>query len=104
MVQPITNINPLDARNENVGVDAVNTSIAPVRQTRSRFILTNASTGGQIISLALGPTPAVATQGIVLNAGDKYGEADSEGFMCFRGQIQAISSAPAGVLAVYEVG
>jgi len=62
----------------------------------------NTSTAGEIISLTLGPNPAIALQGIVLNPGDAYSDSTNNNHNCYSGVVNAIASAGTATLAVYE--
>jgi hypothetical protein len=66
------------------------------------FALANTSTGGQTITVCPGHPAAVANKGIVLAPGDKWVESTGEGFECFQGPVQAIASAAAGQISIFE--
>jgi len=85
----------------SVGTTAVVVSNA---NRRAMYVLRNISTGGQILSIALSDvTLAVANTGIILNVNDFFGDSDSGGYSCWKGQITAISSAAGGTLAITEI-
>lgn len=88
------------ARNESLTVTTASQNITQRDEHRQIFILTNYSTGGQVITITFGQV-AVAGVGVVLNPGEKYGEADGDNFECYKGVINCISSAAGGTLAVY---
>lgn len=69
-------------------------------QERVFFSVVNTSTGGQVISLTFGQE-AKASQGIVLYPGGYYSESKDAQPITQR-QIQAISSAAGGAIAVQE--
>lgn len=85
-----------------VGTSAVD--ILPdltITGSRKAFVLTNVSTGGQIISLSTGGVP-VANQGIVLYPGGTWSEARDPAFEPTNQKIAAIASASGGLLAYSE--
>ena len=89
------------ARNDQVSVGASSTIIEQENNQRKAIVLRNSSTGGQIISISFGELSAVASNGIVLSPGQAFSDADSENYTCWKGRIQAISSAVGGVLSVF---
>jgi hypothetical protein len=74
--------------------------LSPIAR-RVQFVLTNASTGGQTISISLSQE-AVAGQGIVLSPGGFYAESTDSGFVASNEDIYAIASGAGGSLAVSE--
>lgn len=70
-------------------------------QQRSAIVLTNTSTGGQVISIAIGEQ-AVAGNGIQLRAGGVYQDTRDGSYMPSNKQINAISDVAGGTLAVHE--
>lgn len=55
-----------------------------------------------VISFALGNTPAVSNQGIVLKPSESFTDVNSEGYECWQGSIQAISAAGSPQIAIFE--
>lgn len=91
------------ARNDVVTIAASSTMVSQ-RKDRKMYYIQNVSTAGQVITVTLsGGQAAVANYGIVLNPGDCISDSDS-GFlyMCFDGDILAISSAANGSLSIVE--
>lgn len=70
-------------------------------QQRSAIVITNTSTGGQVISIGIGQE-AVAGSGIVLNVGGSYQDSRDGQYMPSNKQINAIASAAGGAIAVHE--
>jgi hypothetical protein len=70
-------------------------------QQRSAILITNTSTGGQSISLAMGQE-AVAGVGIVLSQGGTYQDSRDGQYMPSNKQINAVSSLAGGTLAIQE--
>lgn len=70
-------------------------------QQRTAIIITNTSTAGQVINIALGQEAAVGT-GIQLSPGGTYQDARDGAYMPSNQQVNAISSAIGGTLAVHE--
>lgn len=94
------------AENIRDDVVSVGTSVTKISEdqtsaTRSALILTNTSTGGQIISLGFGKE-AIAGSGIVLNPGGFHSESQDAGFKVTNKMITAVASAAGGTLAVHE--
>jgi hypothetical protein len=89
-------------RNEAVTVGATSVVISP-EYVNGRHVLyvRNSSTAAQVITLAFGQA-AVASNGIILNVGDFFYDAISEGYVPYSGQINAISSAAGGQVSVME--
>jgi len=85
----------------SVGTTVVKVSEDMYNSERNVIILTNTSTGGQIISLAWGKE-AVAGSGIVLSPGGFHQESKDAGFKPSNKNITAISSGASGTLAVHE--
>lgn len=84
-----------------VGTDVVIVSPDMTTAERNALILTNTSTGGQVISLAFG-AEAKAGSGIVLSPGGFHSESKDAGFKPTNKSITAISSLAGGTLAVHE--
>jgi len=68
---------------------------------RAVLILKNTSTGGEIISLAIGQQ-AVANSGLVLKQGETMTMAKDSGYNPTNQDINAIGSAATATLAIYE--
>ena len=81
-----------------IGTSALNISTSHNRQ---EIVVTNTSTGGQVISLSFGKT-AEAGAGIVLLPGWAYYATRSEGFRPSSETLSGIASAAGATLAVFE--
>lgn len=104
-----TDITPEEwTRNEQIKIETTSTKVCDKRIDeigRQSFVIRNTSTDlTEIITLAIGNTPAVALAGIVLKAGELYAENNDAGFKCWQGTIFAISNKAGGVnnLSVFE--
>lgn len=95
---------PISARNATVTIAATATQVLPMTSPpRTRYVITNMSVGGQVITISFGQSKGpVLNEGIPLGAGDVIMDSDSEGYECFKGEINAISTAAGGILAVFE--
>lgn len=82
----------------------VGTSTQNVLKPKPRKVLSlrNSSTGGQVITLQIGEIAAVLNEGVVLSPGQAWTENTSEGYECWDGSVQAISTAAGGVLSIFE--
>lgn len=89
-------------RNDTLTIATSNTVVSLKTFARQEINYKNTSTAGEIISLTLGPQPAVALQGIVLNPGDAYSDSTTEGHNCYAGVVNAIASAGTATLAINE--
>ena len=93
----------MTVRNEQQTIGTASVAIAPPRFGRRISIsLYNASTSGQKITVKFGQDAAVAGEGYVLNAGVSITDANSEGYECYQGTIQAIADAAGGALSIVE--
>ena len=70
-------------------------------QQRSAVIITNTSTAGQVIYIAVGQEAKVG-EGIPLSVGGVYQDTMDAGYKPSNKQIQAISSAVGGLVSVHE--
>lgn len=98
----MANIEP--TRNETVAVTTSSTTVAldvSASTGRKSFVIRNMSTDAtDIITIVMGNQPAVANKGVVLRQYESYGESNDSGFMCWQGQIQAISAAAVGTVQI----
>lgn len=94
-----------DERDVSVTVDTSSLEVAPDlaggSARRVTIIVTNISTGGQVISLAKNKA-AQANKGAVLYPGGSWSQSRSDDFQPTQTQINAISSAAGGIVAVSE--
>lgn len=67
---------------------------------RQEYSVVNSSAGGQTIWLFLGFGTAAIGIGIPLAPGQAWVSSDGASFRCFRGRIQAISTAAGGAVAI----
>lgn len=86
----------------SVGTSSVEvlTNLGPDK-TRKGFIITNTSTGGQIVTLGFGKD-AVAGSGAVLYPGGSYWEFTDPAWIVFQRRILAIASGASGTVAIQE--
>lgn len=90
-------------RNESVTVGTSSVSISPDSAGKRRMIyIKNASTDGQNITVVFGNKVAVDKEGVYLAPNDSVVDADSEGYICYKGPIQAIADAAGATLAIME--
>ena len=83
-----------------VGATSVKASLA---KNRKSYVFRNSSTGGQVITLAFSNfSPAVANNGIVLQAGQFVADSNSQGYFCWSGEVQAIADGAGATLSVME--
>jgi hypothetical protein len=91
-------------RNESVSVGTTQAKISALQPLGKRqvFIVTNMSTGGEVITLSLGQE-ANAGAGIVLTAyGSAFVESADSGFIPSEMIWYAVSSGAGGLIAVHE--
>jgi len=93
----------LTPREDTVSVGATSVQVSPETGSKQRqaLVLTNTSTGGQVISLAWG-RQAVAGKGIVLSPQEHHVEAIDHGFVPLNFEINAIADGAGGSLAIHE--
>jgi len=89
-----------ESRNDSVAVGTASVLVSP-EKARKELIITNTSTGGQIITLGVGQA-AAALRGIVLTPYGVYYASMTNNFNPTTQQIFAIASAAGGTLAVFE--
>ena len=93
-------------RNETVAVGVASIIVSEPRKKeqnpRITILVRNTSAGGQVITVNLGMSVAVAQQGIVLKPNESYTDTTSEGYQSYQGGISAISDLAAGVLSIME--
>jgi len=87
-------------RNDSETITTVSKEIMKDNLRRTAFYITN--TGAVACTICKGTAAAVLNTGIVLQANSTFYESDSEGFNCWKGTIQAISSGVGTTLAVSE--
>lgn len=68
---------------------------------RASIIITNTSTGGEVVSIAV-DSPAVAGAGIVLSPGGVWSDSRDGGYWPTQKQITAIGSAATATIAIQE--
>lgn len=92
-------------RNERVTVGTSSIQICgPRSNTNKRDVLLvrNISGNGNRVSVLLGNNPAVANTGIILEDGESFSDTSEQVYECWQGPIQAISSAVAATLSIFE--
>lgn len=94
------------ARNDLVTIGTTSTIASFARQVdqmpRRAYTIRNTSTGGQVITVNLGLSQAVANNGIVLNPNESFSDSSETGYECFQGTITAISDLADGKLSIME--
>lgn len=91
-------------RNANLTIGTTSQHISDLvdsAQKRILITLTNISTGGQLINLAIG-AEAVSGQGLPLSVGGFYQEVKSEGFEVTQDFIAAVSDVAGATLSIQE--
>lgn len=93
----------LGARNALITAITTTSQIASPELTQERKVISirNSSTGTQEITVSLGVV-AVAGVGQVLLPGDTWIDSNSEGYKCYQGTINVISSAAAAQVSIIE--
>lgn len=99
-LQLITSRN--DQETVNITTTLISQSKISSEQKRKLIMLRNTSTGGQVITVNFGFTPAIQNKGIVLNPNEVMCDSSSEGYDCWQGTINAISDIADGKLTVFE--
>ena len=90
-------------RNDVVSVDNNSTLISAATKRVVYHIKNISANADEVITLHFGSQPAIATYGVVLNPGDSCTDSNSEGYLCYQGDIYAICAvAGPGSLAVFE--
>lgn len=69
---------------------------------RDAYAITNTSTGGQTLTIALQNAPAVAGSGIVLTQGQQWVDGNVGDYRCWSGQVNVIMSAAGGSVSIWE--
>jgi hypothetical protein len=88
--------------NNSATTGATSTTILPERSgilKRTQLIITN--TGAVAVTIVKGSNAAVLNQGIILQTNGVYLESTDGGYLCWQGEIQAISLAN-GSLSIVE--
>lgn len=93
-----------EVRNASVSVGTSATLVAEqlLYGQRKAIVLTNISTGGQVIYLSVGQQPSATGSGIPLYPAGSWSESLDSAFIPTNAQIWAISTAAAGTLAIHE--
>lgn len=88
--------------NRNLTVGTTNTLVSEeCYQQRSCIVLTNTSTGGQVINIVIGQEAKTGI-GIQLAVGGVYQDSKDGTYNPSNAQINAISSAAGGTLSIHE--
>lgn len=85
----------------NKTITTAATTIQIVTENLRRTAIYVTVTSGNAVTIVKGSGSAVAGEGIVLQPNSTWYESDSEGFNCWKGEIQAIGTG-AGTVAVSE--
>jgi len=89
------------SRNAQVTVGITSQNIL-VPNKRKVLAIRNSSIAGQVLTIHLGENAAVLNSGIVLSPGQAWVENTSEGFVCWDGNVQAISDVAGAILSYFE--
>jgi len=89
-------------RNEVVTVGGTSATVCNADEKRRVAYFRNDSAAAQVITLNFGAQPAVLNAGIVLSVGQFISDSDSEGYLCYKGSIQAIATAAGALLSIFE--
>jgi hypothetical protein len=89
-------------RNSSLTIGTTQIEVSPeCYQQRSCIIITNTSPAAQVINIAIGEE-ATAGEGIQLSVGGVYQDSRDGQYMPSNKQINAVSSAAGGTIAVHE--
>jgi hypothetical protein len=86
----------------SVGVTSVKVSNQLYEGQRAVLVLTNTSTGGQVITIQVNEQAQATGAGIVLYPGGSWSESVDSSFRPSNLEYWAIASAAAGTLAIHE--
>jgi hypothetical protein len=94
----------LSSRNQKVVVNDTNVNMLPINPKRKVFAVRNSASNGAVLTVHMGSNVAVALAGIVLTAGQSFTDSDSEGYKCWKGEVQAIMdrAGPGGLVSLFE--
>jgi hypothetical protein len=94
----------LSSRNTTATITEVSSQVLPQNPTRQVLVIRNSSTNGSTITVHMGSQVAVLGSGVLLAVAQSLSDADNAGYMCWRGEIQAISSVvgAGSVLSIFE--
>jgi hypothetical protein len=90
------------SRAEVTTVGATSIQVCAVSPYRRALYFHNSSTAGQVITLNLGLTPAVANAGIVLNPTQSFAWTEDLALACWKGGVTVIADAAAATLSIFE--
>jgi len=86
----------------SVGTTAVQLALKLAIGQRKSLVITNTSTGGQIITIATGESGVTALNGLVLYPGGSWSESLDSAFIPSNLEYWGISSAASGSVAIQE--
>jgi hypothetical protein len=92
-------------RNESVIISTSSIGIADRRtiaNPRKVILVRNISGNGNRATIYMSNAIATANTGIILEDGESFTDSTGEGYSCHQGSIQAIGSAAATVLSIFE--
>ena len=89
--------------NRSLAVDTTSVTVSDTLYNGKRNVLfiSNTSTGGQNITIAVGQE-ATAGQGIIIGPGGFYQDSKGEDYNPTNEEVNAISSAAGGTIAIHE--
>lgn len=89
--------------NQVVAVTTASVEVLPTcagRKRRTGFLITNTTTGSDVVTIAKGDVAAIAGSGIILSPSLNYAESNSEGFLCWQGAVQVVSTGSHNIAVV----
>lgn len=89
-------------RAELATIGATSVQVCAVSPYRKALYFHNSSTAGQIITLNLGSTPAVANAGIVLNPTQSFAWTEDIALPVWKGGVTVIADGAAATLSIFE--
>jgi hypothetical protein len=98
----MTNTDFEATRNQVVAVGVTSVELAPAAGPKERqvIVIGNTSTGGQNIAVVL--SYVAGGEGQILAPGEKMVDSSGGGYICWQGNVSAISDAAGGTCRVFE--
>lgn len=95
----------LPTRNESVTISTTSQQVSNPRDNdnmRVVLLIRNISGNGNRATISLGEKIATANTGLILEDGESFTDSSDSGYICHQGGVQAIGSAAATVLSIFE--
>lgn len=86
---------------QTIGTSPVVVSEELIGQQRNVIVITNTSSGGQVITISASDE-AVAGKGIVISPGGQYVDSADSGYKPTNTRITAVSNLAGGTIAIHE--